>query len=150
MSPPRCEAPRLRSGLPGAVSRMLDAGVPIAKVAKIVGWSPGHPDHRASLGFGSAYGTLDVPVAITVGSRPERRRQRRPHSSTIAAANFSGGVSILLGNGNATFQSRSSSTSEGRFVTSGNFNGDDIPDLVVASTITGNTVSVFLGKGGVE
>ena len=107
------------------------------------------PPHRfspraASLGFGSAYGTLDVPVAITVAAL------NADGNLDLTVANFSGGVSILLGNGNGTFQSRSSSTPEGRFVTSGDFNGDGTPDLVVASTITGDTVSVLLGKGGVE
>jgi hypothetical protein len=61
-----------------------------------------------------------------------------------------GTISILLGNGNGTFQAPSQySTGTGTdpySVAVGDFNGDKIPDLAVANYAT-NTVSILLGVG---
>ncbi len=54
-----------------AVSRMLDAGVPIAKVAKIVGWSPATMV-RMSARYGH-FGVEDLRSAVESISRPKIR-----------------------------------------------------------------------------
>jgi integrase len=51
-----------------AVSRMLDAGVPIAKIAKIVGWSPATMV-RMSARYGH-FGLEDLRAAVETISRP--------------------------------------------------------------------------------
>jgi integrase len=51
-----------------AVSRMLDAGVPIAKIAKIVGWSPATMV-RMSARYGH-FGLEDLRGAVETISRP--------------------------------------------------------------------------------
>jgi hypothetical protein len=58
---------------------------------------------------------------------------------------FGNDVSILLGNGDGSFQNRVLyATGNGpRSVTSSDFNGDSKMDLAVVNTI-GNTVAIFL------
>ncbi len=63
-----------------------------------------------------------------------------------------GGVAIMVGNGDGTFQTPTSLLSTGTntdpdSLAVGDFNGDGIPDLAVANYATG-TVSVLLGNGG--
>ena len=67
---------------------------------------------------------------------------------------FHGGVSVLLGNGDGTFQAAVGYDSGGRIATSvavGDVNGDGIPDLVVdnynGSGGPNSTVSVLFGNG---
>jgi hypothetical protein len=67
----------------------------------------------------------------------------------------SGGVSVLLGNGNGTFQSPSEFTAvdDPSSVAIGDLNGDGQLDLAVAnfngcSDSNGNVVSILLGQGG--
>jgi integrase len=55
-----------------AVSRMLDAGVPIAKIAKIVGWSPATMV-RMSARYGH-FGLEDLRGAVETISRPVESR----------------------------------------------------------------------------
>ena len=82
---------------------------------------------------------------------------------TLATADFNGDgnldlavgnnadstVSILLGNGDGTFQAgRAFATGPNAFsVAAGDFNGDSLPDLAVADA-GGKTVSILLGKEG--
>jgi len=62
-----------------------------------------------------------------------------------------GSVSVLLGNGDGTFQTQMQyATGEGpEAVAIGDFNGDGNLDLAVANNAggTGNTVGIFLGNG---
>ena len=85
-------------------------------------------------------------------------------SSTIAAADFNGDgktdlvvaddgiASVLLGNGDGTFQTpqdfpaATTPLSNGGFLTVGDINGDSIPDLIVSDT-SGYAVDVLLGNG---
>jgi len=67
----------------------------------------------------------------------------------VAVANaHSNNVSVLLGNGDGTFQpaTNSAAGNDPQSVVAGDVNGDGIPDLVVVNVID-NNVSVYLGVG---
>jgi hypothetical protein len=66
----------------------------------------------------------------------------------LALANYNGGVSLLLGKGDGTFQAavNYAAGSSPYSVTVGDFNGDGHLDLAVANVMS-NDVSVLLGKG---
>jgi VCBS repeat protein len=67
----------------------------------------------------------------------------------VGGFNFGPGtISVLLGNGNGTFQAPKSFTTANTVssLTTGEFNGDGRPDLVTAGSNT-NNVSVYLGNG---
>src|SRR5205807_9414060 len=59
-----------------------------------------------------------------------------------------GGVTMLLGNGDGTFQAAKGLTAGGNpsSVAVGDFNDDGVPDLAVAN-LGSNNVSVLLGNG---
>jgi FG-GAP-like repeat/HYDIN/CFA65/VesB-like, Ig-like domain/FG-GAP repeat len=65
-----------------------------------------------------------------------------------------GGVNVLLGNGDGTFQSAASyaAGTEPVFVAVGDFNNDGAPDLAVANYYgsSGSTLSILLGDGNGE
>ncbi len=89
------------------------------------------------------YPTGTNPQAVATGDF------RRNGKVDVAAVNStSNTVSVLLGNGDGTFQSKvdyaTGSTPQG--VAVGDFNGDGIPDLAVTNSAS-NTVSVLLGNG---
>jgi uncharacterized repeat protein (TIGR01451 family) len=96
-----------------------------------------------SLGFvpSGGYGVPGNADSIAVGDFD------RNGKTDIAIANGSG-VSILLGNGDASFQQPVNYTANAAayFVTLGDFNGDGKTDLVTANPAN-NNISVFLGKG---
>ena len=72
-------------------------------------------------------------------------------SPTCVVANYDGNdVSVLLGNGDGTFQAQRQLSPSARLrtrVAVGDFNGDGKPDLVVGQHATATTVSVLLGNG---
>ena len=86
------------------------------------------------------------PVAHR-GGRLQRRRPPRPGRRQRAIGND---VSVLLGNGDGTFQPQTGRrTRSGRYpvaIVAGDFNGDGRLDLAVANQYD-NTVSVLLGNG---
>lgn len=62
----------------------------------------------------------------------------------------SGGISILLGNGDGTFQTTGSNLaiSQGYgAIATGDFNGDHIPDLIATQYFGPGGATIFLGKG---
>jgi FG-GAP-like repeat/Abnormal spindle-like microcephaly-assoc'd, ASPM-SPD-2-Hydin len=68
----------------------------------------------------------------------------------LAVSNYSGGtVSILLGNGDGTFQAQAPLTtiSEPFGIAMGDLNGDGIPDLVVGNESSSGGLNIFLGEG---
>jgi hypothetical protein len=63
---------------------------------------------------------------------------------------FAGGVRVLLGNGDGTFQATQISyvggTGPWAFV-AGDFNGDGLPDLAVANASSNGGVSILINDG---
>jgi hypothetical protein len=101
---------------------------------------------RASAGF-------LAPLNLEPGSGPVSVAVGDFNSDGIpdlAVANLAepGSVSVLLGNGDGTFQpARTLATgSEARAIVAGDFNGDGILDLAVANSLS-NTISILLGAG---
>jgi hypothetical protein len=94
------------------------------------------------------------PVSYTTGSSPRSVAVGDFNGDghlDLAVANFNDGtLSILLGNGDGTFQD-AQGFNAGSFpysVAVGDFNGDGIPDLAVANYLyPHSTVSILLGKG---
>jgi hypothetical protein len=61
---------------------------------------------------------------------------------------FLGGVRVLLGNGDGTFQTTPISYVAGIFsVAVGDFNGDGLPDLAVTNNDTDSSISILINDG---
>ena len=92
------------------------------------------------LDYPTAYGPYSVAVADFNGDG----------NADLATANYASGgfsVSVLMGNGDGTFQPHMDYGLGGsRSIVASDFNGDGKPDLVAADTFS-STVSVYLGNG---
>jgi len=108
----------------------------------------------------TAFLVIANPVSPLVFSRSDFLAGTGPRSACTADFNGDGRldlavanvvantVSVLLGNGDGTFQPHTDwATGNGPgFVMAGDFNGDGNPDLAVANS-TSNTISILLGNG---
>jgi hypothetical protein len=121
-----------------------------------VALSAGGPSQPLVIFLGNANGTYTSAPTLTL---PSDEYGFRP----IAVADFNGDgiedlaaldgdsntVTILLGNGDGTFNLAATSPAVGSNPTQfavGDFNGDGIPDLAVAAQPS-NTLTILLGKG---
>jgi len=106
--------------------------------------------------LGNGDGTFQNPVGYSVGARSvgivaaEFNGDGKLDLATANTdpSNASGSVSVLLGNGDGTFQSQvSASVGMGpAALVGGDFNGDGKPDLITANA-NGQSVSVLLNNG---
>jgi hypothetical protein len=107
-----------------------------------------------SLLFGNGDGTFQSPVHLPAGAAPRSvvaadfNRDGKLDLAVTDQASGGGGVNILFGNGDGTFQapvSYRAGNSPG-FLRVADLNGDGAPDLVTTNQ-TANTVSVLLNQG---
>jgi dienelactone hydrolase len=116
--------------------------------------------NNVSILLGNGDGTFQAPVEYAVGSNPvgvvvadfngdTKLDIIVADSCLLCGGNGPNFVSVLLGNGDGTFQAAVNypvGSSGPYWVTAGDFNGDAKPDVAVANENTGN-VSVLLGNG---
>ena len=116
---------------------------------------------------GASYGVVEVRLNEGKGVFPSPKNYPTAGDELLwmVSADFNGdgaldlatadrdanGISILLGNGNGTFQAplRFTTPGEPLFLAAGDFNGDGIPDIVVALTNISSSgpLEIFLGNG---
>jgi hypothetical protein len=128
-------------------------GIPDLAVANshLFGGSPG-----VSVLLGNGDGSFQPAGNYSVGGSPtsvavgDFNGDGIPDLAVATSAQFGGssGVSVLLGNGDGSFQPAQNFSAgiDPGSVAVGDFNGDGIPDLAVAN-YGSNTVSVLLGNG---
>jgi hypothetical protein len=124
------------------------------------GTAPDYRDGSVSVLLGNGDGTFQAPRSFPAGSEPTSVAVgdfNGDGTLDLAVTNFiqtSDTVSVLLGNGDGTFQVAQSYAVgiQPESVAVGDFNGDGIPDLAVANrgtpnNYTNSSVSVLLGNG---
>ncbi len=126
---------------------VLDIAVTVTGVAGTVSVLRGNGD--GTFAPTQTYAVGPEPAAMTVG---DFNGDGIPDLAVTGYDSVNGTVSVLLGNGDGTFQAARNfpAGADPASVAVGDFNGDGIPDLVVANDgITGGTpgVSVLLGNG---
>lgn len=109
--------------------------------------------------LGNGNGTFTASAPITVGTGPAKCAVGDYNGDgyqDIAVSNYGSNLgsgstySILLGNGDGTFQPTSTypfNQTSANYVATGDFNGDGIADLVIAASKSTNNVVIYLGIG---
>ena len=134
-----------------AVADFNRDGIPDLAVANLIPFSG-----TVSILAGNGDGSFQSPVQFAVGFAPDAvavgdfNGDGLPDLAVANSAAFGGtpSVSVLVGHGDGTFQT-ASTVRVGQVPTSvavGDFNGDGIPDLAVATEID-NIVGVLVGNG---
>ena len=106
--------------------------------------------NQIGVSLGNGDGTFKAPVFYTVGGGPDSIATTILTSSgnldLMVANSVNSTISVLLGNGDGTFQSAKTfnTSADPTFLCVGDFNGDHIPDVVVADS---PYISVLLGNG---
>jgi hypothetical protein len=115
-------------------------------------------DGTLSIFLGVGDGTFDIPTTVAVGAGPvwivtgNFHQNSTTDSSTnvdiIVANQKTNSLSVLLGNGNGTFQAPTTiaTGSTPSSIAVADFNGDGISDLAVVNQ-GDNTIGVYLGNG---
>ncbi|HEY1256458.1 MAG TPA: FG-GAP-like repeat-containing protein, partial [Terracidiphilus sp.] len=128
----------------------------------ILNWNQYSTSYITSL-LGNGDGTFEAPKTSTAYNQAIIGGDVVPGSMVTADFNGdgkldlaivgdyinSGGITILLGNGDGTFTSAGPNidlNASFDFIATGDFNGDGIPDLI-ATVDTGATATILLGKG---
>jgi len=122
------------------------------RVAALTG--SGHPDLVISAGsvavrLGNGSGQFGAPLATAAsGARDAIVADFNLDGKPDLAVTSPGGLQILLGNGDGTFQppTLNSALADGFSLAAGDFNYDGKPDLVVANVNLG-TISILFGNG---
>jgi uncharacterized repeat protein (TIGR02059 family) len=105
---------------------------------------------------GTATPFSSVTVAGAIGNNPYgliATDLNRDGNLDLIAANSpstgNGNISVLLGNGNGTFQSATNTTvgTRPRYFAAGDFNRDGNQDLALTQTISDNNIRILLGNG---
>ncbi|HLJ98140.1 MAG TPA: VCBS repeat-containing protein [Gemmataceae bacterium] len=142
------------ANLPSSVAVGDFNGDGILDLAVVGGQGP-----TVSILFGNGDGTFQDPHRVPTGTYPgyvvaaDLNGDGRLDLAMLAYDDAAGAiVSVLLGNGDGTFQPvRNSPCSGGSVLAVGDLNGDGIPDVAFASGQTGpdhkGSVSIMLGNG---
>jgi hypothetical protein len=138
----------------------------IVSSCALAGSNCGSADGVVSVLFGNGDGTFQAPINYDSGAQKANELALADVNGDgivdVIVTNWYGGpngdgtVSVLLGNGNGTFQNAvnyDACAQEANAVAVADVNGDGIPDLVVASYCSdggcgSGAVSVLLGSGG--
>jgi subtilisin-like proprotein convertase family protein len=111
--------------------------------------------NNVSLLLGNGNGTFSAATNFAVGANPLSVAVgdfNNDNNQDLAVANFGGffigSVSILIGNGTGGFAAPTllRARTQPAFVVTGNFNGDNAPDLAVAN-FGANSVTSYVGNG---
>jgi hypothetical protein len=94
-------------------------------------------------------GTGDIPYALAIADLNNEKQNGLPVNDLVVANSQGNSVSVIMNNGNESFQSRLDYVAgpSPYAVASADFNGDGIPDLALADSTGASQISILLGNG---